>query len=205
MAPWADRRARRLGVRDRRGVCVGQQGQDLAPEPVLDHGTVRLRRWQATDLPCVQAASDEGVIPQSTTVPHPFTEHAGRQWIEQQHLRRTTGQGWSLAVTELPHGPAVGCTVLLLRPQKGVAGLGFWLVPDARGRGVASRAVALLSEWGLDELGLARVEAWVEPDNVASVGVLSRCGFDLEGRLRSFLSFPTGRSDALVLSRVAES
>ncbi len=181
---------------------MSEQGDSLLPEPVLDDGIVRLRRWTATDLPCVKAAGDEGVIPETTTVPPAFTEEAGREWIERQHSRVQQEQGWSLAVTEMPVGAAVGCAVLLLRPQEGVAGVGYWLAPSARGRGLASRAVALLTEWGLREVALARVEAWVEPGNQASVDVLTRCGFDYEGRLRSFLSFPTRRADALVFSRV---
>lgn len=174
----------------------------MVAEPVLVDGLVRLRRWTDADLACVKAASDEGVIPESTTVPYPFTQEAGRAWIERQHSRVEQRQGWSLAVEEMPQGRAVGCSVLLLRPQEGVAGLGYWLMPGARGRGLASRAVSLLAEWGLRELGLARVEAWVEPGNEASVAVLERCGFVCEGRLRSFLSFPTRRADALVFSRV---
>nr|WP_156003808.1 GNAT family protein [Streptomonospora sp. PA3] len=175
----------------------------MVPEPVLDDGTVRLRRWDPADHACVQAVSDEGVVPQGTTVPAVFTEEAGRAWIRRQHLRVVRGQGWSLAVTETSRGRAVGCAVLLLRPQAGVAGLGYWMEPGARGRGLASRAAALLTEWGLGELGLARVEAWVEPGNAASAAVLSRCGFEYEGRLRSFLAFPTRRADALVYSRIA--
>ena len=174
----------------------------LVPEPVLTDDVVRLRRWTALDLACVRAASDEGSIPEGTTVPPSYTEEAGTAWIERQHSRVTEGQGWSLAVAEMSDNRPVGCVVLLLRPQEGVAGLGYWLLPEARGRGLASRAVALLTEWGLDEQQLARVEAWVEPHNEASTSVLLRCGFEREGHLRSFLSFPTRRADALVFSRI---
>jgi RimJ/RimL family protein N-acetyltransferase len=52
-------------------------------------------------------------------------------------------------------------------------------------------------------VGLARVEAWVEPGNSASRRVLITAGFVCEGTLRSFLSFPTRRADALVFSRTA--
>ncbi|MFP4636098.1 MAG: GNAT family N-acetyltransferase [Nitriliruptoraceae bacterium] len=175
---------------------------NLPPEPELADGVVRLRPWAVTDLLCVKAASDEGIIPESTTVPSPFTEEAGRAWIERQRSRVAWGQGWSLAVTEIPADVAVGCAALLLRAQEGVAGVGYWLVPEARGKGLATHAVALLTEWGLQQADLARVEAWVEPGNQASIEVLSRCGFEHEGRLRSFLSFPTRRADALVFSRV---
>jgi RimJ/RimL family protein N-acetyltransferase len=156
------------------------------------------------DLACVESASGDPRIPDGTTVPRAFSQEAGRSWIARQHGRRESGHGWSLAVGDADTGSALGCATLLLRPQEGVAGIGYWLVPGARGRGLASRAVRLLAEWGLRERGLARVEAWVEPDNAASVAVLIRCGFEHEGRLRSFLSFPSRRCDALVLSRLAD-
>jgi len=55
------------------------------------------------------------------------------------------------------------------------AELGYGLVEDARGRGVATEAVAgLLAH--TDQAGV-RVRASVQPDNTASVRVLAKCGF----------------------------
>ena len=100
---------------------------------------------------------------------------------------------------------AIGLVVLMLRPQAGVAGLGYWNVPSARRHGYATCAGRMISNWALAELGMERVEAWVEPENAASLRVLEAVGFAVEGRLRSFLAFPTRRADALVLSRIAMS
>lgn len=121
----------------------------LPVEPQLTDGSVRLRRWAMSDLACVEAASREGRIPTGTTVPKVYSEDAGRAWIERQHARRIDGQGWSLATCDTSTDRAMGCVVLLLRPQAGVAGLGYWLAPDDLGRGHASSAVELLSAWGL--------------------------------------------------------
>ena len=67
------------------------------------------------------------------------------------------------------------------------AEIGYGLVEDARGRGVASEAVSgLLTH--TDRIGV-RVRASVLPDNTASVRVLAKCGFtelrgaDEEGNL----------------------
>lgn len=174
------------------------------PHPDLTDGTILLRRWTVADLGCVRAASEEGRVPEFTSVPERFTEEAGRAWIERQWERTRTGRGWSLGVCDAHTAEALGCVTLTLRPRAGVAGIGYWLVPEARGLGYATRAVTLLSAWGLEVQGLERVEAWVEPGNGASARVLSRCGFAYEGRLRSFLRFPTRRADALVFSRVRE-
>lgn len=172
------------------------------PVPVLTDGTVVLRRWTVADLGCVRAASQEGRIHEATSVPERFTEANGRAWIRRQQERTRSGRGWSLAVGDGRTSEALGCVVLMLRPREGVAGIGYWLVPEARSRGYATRAVRLLTTWGLEEAGLDRIEAWVEPGNDASVRVLSRCGYEHEGRLRSFLRFPTRRADALVFSRI---
>ena len=172
------------------------------PHPTPTDGTVVLRRWTVADLGCVRAASEEGRVYEYTSVPERFTEEAGRAWIRRQQERTRGGQGWSLAIADGRSAKALGCGVLMLRPQVGVAGIGYWLIPKARNRGYATRAVGLLTTWGLGAGGLDRIEAWVEPDNAASVRVLSRCGFEYEGRLRSFLKFPSRRADALAFSRI---
>ncbi|MBK8078474.1 MAG: GNAT family N-acetyltransferase [Kineosporiaceae bacterium] len=173
-----------------------------APAPPLADHFVRLRPWRLDDLPCVREAGEDTAITEATTVPSDYTPQVGRAFIERQWTRSREGQGWSLAITSVSDDLARGCVALLLRPQPGVAGLGYWLTPSARGAGYASHAVALLTDWALSAAGLHRVEAWVEPGNVSSLRLLTKCGYLPEGRLRSFLVFPTRRSDALVFSRV---
>ena len=174
------------------------------PDPALNDGVVGLRRWTVADLGCVRTASGDDRTHEATSLPERFTETDGRAWIRRQQERTRSGQGWSLAVGDGQTSEALGCVVLMLRPQAGVAGVGYWLVPEARNRGYATRAVGLLTTWGLEVQGLDRIEAWVEPGNDASIRVLSKCGFEYEGRLRSFLQFPTRRADALVFSRIRE-
>lgn len=177
----------------------------VPPEPELTDGRVRLRPWTMDDLDCVRQAATDRRITEATTVPVRFTEEAGSAFVHRQWSRTTDGAGLSLAVARADTDVAVGSVTLLLRPQPGVAGLGYWLIPAGRGQGLASRAARLLTEWALETAGLARVEAWVEPDNLASRRVLAAAGFVEEGVLRSFLAFPGRRADAVVLARTAVS
>lgn len=119
------------------------------PDPTPTDGTVVLRRWTVADLGCVRAASEEGRVHEYTSVPERFTEEDGRAWIRRQQKRTRAGQGWSLAIGDARTAEALGCVVLMLRPQVGVAGIGYWLIPEARNRGLATRAVGLLTTWGL--------------------------------------------------------
>lgn len=159
-----------------------------------------LRRWTESDLGCVEEASRDPVIPDGTTVPSSFTEAEGLAWIERQWGRADNGEGLSLAVADADSGEALGAIVLLFRRHPLTAELGYWLLERARGRGVGSRAVALLARWAVTDAGLARVEAFVEPDNAASQRVLEKAGFRREGQLRSYLVFEGRRADALIYS-----
>lgn len=80
------------------------------------------------------------------------------------------------------------------------SGIGYWLVPEARGRGAATHTVRLLSGWAFRELGLKRTELTCGPDNSASQRVAERCGFVREGVLRSHLVFKDGRRDSVIFS-----
>jgi RimJ/RimL family protein N-acetyltransferase len=171
------------------------------PDPALSDGVVRLRPWAQRDLACVREAADDPRIPAGSTVPAVFTLDGGRAFVERQRARLERREGVSLTIAIAATDEALGLAVLLLRPQPGVAGIGYWVVPRARRRGLATRAVRLLSGWALLDAGLARVEAWAEPGNLASQRVLSGAGFVREGVLRSFLTTPEGRSDAIVFSR----
>ncbi|RKQ88349.1 RimJ/RimL family protein N-acetyltransferase [Solirubrobacter pauli] len=170
------------------------------PSPALTDGAVTLRPWHDDDLACVEQAATDPRIPAGTTVPAVFTREAGLAFIERQRRRVEDGEGVSLAISA--DGRAVGLLWLGVRPQPEVVGVGYWVVPAARGRGFGARAVRLAAGWALDHVGVARLEAWVAPVNVPSQRLLVSAGFQLEGRLRKFLD--GGRTDALVFSRVVE-
>jgi RimJ/RimL family protein N-acetyltransferase len=64
--------------------------------------------------------------------------------------------------------------------------LGVRVVPQARGRGAASMAPRLLTQWAFGELEALRLELLISVDNHASQRVAARCGYVREGVLRSF-------------------
>jgi [ribosomal protein S5]-alanine N-acetyltransferase len=62
--------------------------------------------------------------------------------------------------------------------------VGFWLTPQARGRGAAGRAVRLLTSWAFGHLGFDRVELTTTPDNAATRALALKLGFTEEGTMR---------------------
>ena len=70
----------------------------------------------------------------------------------------------------------------LLNLQFGEAAtLAVSVFPEARGRGLAPKALWLGATWGLRDLGLERVVAEADPGNTASIRAIEKAGFRREG------------------------
>ena len=83
-------------------------------------------------------------------------------------------------------------------PKRG--SVGYWLLPEARGQGFATRSVQLISRWALRDLGLARLSLFAEPSNEESRRVARRSGYVEEGVLRSYMEIGDRRVDCVVFS-----
>ena len=66
-----------------------------------------------------------------------------------------------------------------------VAEVGYWVAREARGRGVASRAVRLVARWAIESCGIERLQLRADVLNEASQKVAEKSGFRREGVLRS--------------------
>jgi RimJ/RimL family protein N-acetyltransferase len=82
----------------------------------------------------------------------------------------------------------------------GVAQTGYWVAPEARGRGLAGAALVLLSRWALATLPLIRLQLFTDVDNHASMRVAERAGFAPEGTLRNWYDLRGERRDAVMFS-----
>jgi ribosomal-protein-alanine N-acetyltransferase len=69
------------------------------------------------------------------------------------------------------------CTLFNFVGRAHAAWVGYALHPDAWGRGLARDAVSRAMAWGEATLGLQRFDANAEPDNAASLRLLSDLGF----------------------------
>lgn len=65
--------------------------------------------------------------------------------------------------------------------------IGYSLDEKFTRRGIASEAVAIMQKYAFNELRLHRIEAYVAPDNIASIKVLENNAFKQEGLLRKLL------------------
>ncbi|MHB8512742.1 MAG: GNAT family N-acetyltransferase [Actinomycetota bacterium] len=108
------------------------------------------------------------------------------EWISRQPTRLTERVGYPFAIADVESRAARGFIGLWPRLD-GSAALGYWVLQNARGRGLATRAVALVSRWAHERLGIRVLEIAVEPDNASSIRVAERTGFQLIGPVKGYL------------------
>lgn len=173
------------------------------PDPPLTDGVVLLRASSDEDVPqMVEGFSDPLCQRYSWAGTEPYGEREMIAAVQRDEELRLAGSAIALAIADAGQASRVwGRASLIdvdLAEQR--AAVGYWLVPQARGQGIASRAVRLLARWAFDGHSVARLELACEPDNAASQGVAERCGFVREGVLRSYTRFKDERRDSVVFS-----
>jgi len=82
------------------------------------------------------------------------------------------------------------------------AQLSYWVLPGARGTGVAVRAAGALTRWTFDTVRLHRIGLQHSTANQASCRVAAKLGFALEGTARSSLIHADGWHDMHIHARL---
>lgn len=146
---------------------------------------LRLRPLGATDADALFAIHADPRFTRFWSSP-PWTERAQADaLIAADQMGLAEGVHVRLGIERLGDATLLGtCTLYNIHPTNRRAELGYGLGPAHWGQGYAGEAVRALLAWGFGPLGLHRVEADIDPDNTASAALLSRLGFQLEGRLR---------------------
>ncbi|MER5444616.1 GNAT family N-acetyltransferase [Streptomyces sp. NPDC002766] len=172
----------------------------LSPFPVLHGLGLRLRPWDArseTDVANWLRGLTDPDFRRWNTPLRPVTDlESAHESLSAKTLSAVEGTGVSYCVTDAGSGTVLGHIGLnLINHALSNARVGYWVLPEARGRGVATRALAVASRWALTELGLHRLELDHAVGHEASCRIAERCGFRYEGTLRG-ATFEAGRHDA---------
>jgi RimJ/RimL family protein N-acetyltransferase len=164
----------------------------------LRDGDLELRRLAASDRDAIVAACQDPEIRRWTTLPDPFTMGAVDELLEEADARWSDGSGVELAI--LRDGRFPGATHLVFYGDWR-ASVAYWLAPEGRGAGLATRAVKLLVRRAFGTFDdLVRVELWSIVGNEASDAVARRAGFVEEGVLRSRLPYRGSHRDVRCFS-----
>lgn len=165
--------------------------------------TISLEELTERHLGAVEALLGDSESLRFTRVPEPVPPGFARAWLERNEEGRADGSCEAFAVLE--DGSAFLGMALAPRIDRATATaeLGYFVAPEARGRGVATEALRQLTAWAFEKQGMLRVELLIGVDNTASKKVAARCGYVLEGVLRSAYFKQDLREDTEIWSRLS--
>jgi len=116
------------------------------------------------------------------------------------YIESTLAVGRAWAITE-DGGDAVG-RIGLFDLREGVGEIGIILSGAASGRGLASKALALIDDYAFNALSLHRLVADIDPDNSASLALFLRANYQREGLLRGNWKTHIGIRDSVILGKL---
>lgn len=172
------------------------------PQPVLTApGGLVLRPWEPSDAAVFFAAYQDPVI-QHWHPRRPASEAQVTEWFAHYRSDWAREKGASWAVTRGGHDVVGRIALGSIDLHAGIAGCGYWVLPAARGAGIAPAALIAVSAWALDEAGFYRLHLSHSTRNDASCRVAVKAGFPLEGIKRSEAPHADGRHDMHLHARV---
>lgn len=144
---------------------------------VLESKRLRLEVPRTADVDAIFNACQDEQLQEYTTVPVPYTFRDAQFFVSQVVERGwTTGREYTWGLREPGSSLLVGMISIRLLHRD----VGFWSAAEARGRGLMTEALRLVSDWAFDEgLPDIRWEGYV--GNTGSAGVARRSGFRYTG------------------------
>jgi RimJ/RimL family protein N-acetyltransferase len=141
------------------------------PPPLSDE-LVALRAWHDDDADWYAAAVRDPQIQRFTSEPEDLT--AGQVRVAIAALPERPEQV-GFVICDAATGQRLGN--IALQRTGAVGEVSYWVAAEARGRGVATATLRLLSTWALAALGLRELRLWCHADNWGSRLVAERAGY----------------------------
>ena len=148
------------------------------PDPPLSDGVITLRAKTTADADALVVACADPEIPRWTRVPVPYLREHALEWIAGSEEELDAGSSIDWLAVDAADTVLASVGLMEIDSDSGYGEIGYWVAREARGRGVARRGVALVSEWAQRELGLTTLEIVVHEDNLPSRAVARAAGFE---------------------------
>ena len=167
---------------------------------MLEADGLQLRSWRVADRDVVLAAYGDPDIQRWHTRSMSAAAEA-EAWISEwaEAWKRETAAAWAITDGSQVLG-RMGLRWMDL--HEGVGEAGYWMLPEARGRRVASRALCVLTDWAF-AAGFHRLELLHSVENPASCRVAGNAGYALEGVKRESALHVDGWHDMHLHARLA--
>lgn len=164
--------------------------------------SLRLEPLAERHLPFFPALLADGSVLRYTRIPEPVPDRFPERWYGRYEEGRRDGTREAFVAVDEGGEPLALALVPEIDADAAEADLGYIVWPAARGRGIATESLRLLTEWAFRERAIERAYLYISVENAASKRVAERCGYVKEGVLRSVYVKPGVREDMELWSRL---
>ena len=199
MTAWVSR-VRKFGVVTREALAEERSVQTLVVPETLDAGRITLQRWTVERAEDLDRAINESIPELMLFMPWATADHdlqATTGYLHQSRTEWDSGEAFSYAMLS-PGGEVAGGCGLMTRRGPGVFEVGYWVHSPHAGLGFATAAAVALSEAGLAQPGIDRIEIHHDVDNPASGRVAAKAGFHEVGLVEAEKKAPSDSGTHLV-------
>lgn len=172
----------------------------------LSNDVVKIRRYCADDISLLFEAACESTNEMLAWLSwcHPdYTVEESRSFVLSSETAWNEKSRFAFAILDVNSDLFLGGVGLnQINHKNKFANLGYWVRSSQAGRGVATAATLLATEFGFEDLGLNRIEILTAIGNVASQRVAEKAGAKKEGILRSRILLHNRLLDAVMYSLI---
>ncbi|MEV0221890.1 GNAT family N-acetyltransferase [Streptomyces sp. NPDC050704] len=151
----------------------------LPPHLRLEGFGLHLREWSEDDISALVELYDDPEVARWTPVASPFDTMAGQVYLAEAREARVQGRKVQLAITTDGVRPLGEVLLFRNKADERDVEIAYAVGAAHRGRGLASRAVRLLSDYAVRHTDARRVVLCIEEGNTASAAVARTTGFTL--------------------------
>jgi len=164
--------------------------------PTITRGLITLRKPHLDDTQAVFDGCQDPLIPRFTAISTDYSMAHALDYVQRTDASVRTQRELPFVI-EYGNGDdrvfAGTISFHSLSVKNSVGELGYWMTSSMRGKGIATTAARMLTDYGFATIGFQRIEGIVDRDNVASLKLLESAGYQREGLLRKKISRDDGR------------
>ncbi len=169
----------------------------------IDIGKWQVRSYRIDDAPSLARYANNRNISRNMrdTFPFPYTLTDAHDWISLV-MQQSPEANFAIASAD----EVIGGIGLIFRDDihRRSAEIGYWLGEPFWGQGIATAALRAVTDHAFANHDLARLEAHVFEWNPASMRVLEKVGYVLEGKLRQSITKESQTIDGFLFARVLD-
>jgi ribosomal-protein-alanine N-acetyltransferase len=169
-----------------------------------DLGDFKIRPYRLGDEESIakHANNPKVALNLRDTFPNPYTLEDAKRWIQMCVAEGLNKTNWGIEV----NGECAGGIGLVLMQDvhRLTAEIGYWLGEEHWNKGIVTRAAGVITDHGLNDLGLIRIYTGIYERNPASMKVLEKNGYVKEGIERRSIIKGDVIMDAHVYAKVKE-